>query len=77
MRPPNENAPAAAAARGADTQRNTIPVDTTPAKVTPQREAPEYHCSRRRFLVWAVMAGYVKPERMTERVVAEIEAAQP
>lgn len=36
-------------------------------------EPPEHRNDRRRFLVWAVMLGVVKPERMTERVVAEID----
>ena len=27
---------------------------------------------RRKFLVWACMAGYVGPERVTERILAEL-----
>ena len=47
-----------------------------PIDLQPQQEAPEHRCDRRRFLVWALMAGYVKPERMTERIVAEIEGTE-
>jgi hypothetical protein len=36
-------------------------------------EQPEHHNERRRFLVWAVLAGFAKPERLTERIVAEVE----
>lgn len=34
---------------------------------------PEYGCSRRRFLIYAVMCGYAPPERAVERIVAELE----
>jgi hypothetical protein len=44
------------------------PADTSPAPAVPE------HCrDRRRFLVWAVLSGFAPPERMTERIVAEIE----
>jgi hypothetical protein len=36
-------------------------------------EAPEHHNDRRRFLIWALMVGAVKPERVVERVLAEME----
>jgi len=29
---------------------------------------------RRKFLIWACMAGFVGPERVVERILAEIEA---
>jgi hypothetical protein len=29
--------------------------------------------NRRAFLIWALMAGYTKPERVVERVVAELK----
>jgi hypothetical protein len=29
--------------------------------------------SRRRFLIWACMAGFVGPERVTERILAELD----
>ena len=35
---------------------------------------PEHRNDRRRFLIWALMAGYTKPERVVERIVAEVEA---
>jgi len=34
---------------------------------------PEHRGDRRRFLVWATMAGFAKPERLTERIVADVE----
>ena len=37
-------------------------------------ELPEHGGERRRFLCWAVMCGFAKPERLTERIVAEIES---
>lgn len=30
--------------------------------------------AHRRFLIWGLMAGFIQPERVVERVVAEIEA---
>lgn len=47
----------------------------TPSRDTAQEE-PEHRSDRRRFLVWAVLAGYVKPERLTERILDEIEVAK-
>ena len=35
-------------------------------------EQPEHNGDRRRFLVWALMLGAVPPERVVERVIAEI-----
>jgi hypothetical protein len=32
--------------------------------------------SRRRFLIWACMAGFVGPERVTERILAELDEVQ-
>ena len=43
----------------------------TEAKPTPSDDP---FASRRRFLVLALMAGWIKPERVTERIVAEVEA---
>ena len=37
-------------------------------------EQPEHNGDRRRFLVWAVLGGFAKPERLTERIVAEVES---
>ncbi len=41
-------------------------------------EVPEHRGDRRRFLVWSLMAGFVPPERVTERVIDELrrEAGQ-
>ena len=36
-------------------------------------EAPEHRNDRRRFLVWALMLGATTPDRLTARIVAEVE----
>ncbi len=36
-------------------------------------EPPEHNGERRRFLCWALMLGAIPPERLTERIVAELE----
>ena len=35
-------------------------------------EPPEHRYERRRFLIWACMAGLVGPERVVERVLADV-----
>jgi hypothetical protein len=47
------------------------PHDSAPTPL-PQ-EPPEHRNDRRRFLIWALMAGYTKPERVVERIVSELE----
>jgi len=37
-------------------------------------DAPRQFRSRRAFLVWAVALGLAPPQRLTERIVAEVEA---
>jgi len=37
-------------------------------------EVPEHRNDRRRFLIWACMAGLVQPERVAERILADVEA---
>ena len=44
-----------------------------PIVVPKPDERPEHRNDRRRFLIWACMAGLVQPERVTERVLQEIE----
>ena len=40
----------------------------------PADDDPDHWCkSRRRFVVWAVLCGFAKPERLTETVLAELE----
>jgi len=36
---------------------------------------PEHRGDRRRFLIFALMAGLIPPERVTERVIADAERA--
>jgi len=36
-------------------------------------EQPEHRNDRRRFLIWALMLNLVPPERVVERVVAEVQ----
>jgi len=38
-------------------------------------EEPEHRGDRRRFLVWAVLCGFAPPERLTERIVADVEGS--
>lgn len=38
----------------------------------PPGEEPEHRNDRRRFLVWALMAGLVPPERVTERILQDV-----
>ncbi len=40
----------------------------------PGAQEPEHRNDRRRFLIWALMIGAVPPQRVTERVLAEVEA---
>jgi len=35
-------------------------------------ELPEHRNDRRRFIVWAVLAGYAAPARLTEAVLNEV-----
>ena len=37
-----------------------------------QHQAQSQFSSRRRFLIWACMAGFVGPERVTERILADL-----
>jgi len=37
-------------------------------------ELPEHNGDRKRFLIWAAMAGFIPPERVVERIVADVEA---
>ena len=39
-------------------------------------EAPEHNGERRRFLCWAVMCGFAKPERLTERVLQDVAESE-
>ena len=39
-----------------------------------QPEIPEHNGDRRAFLIWACMLGAVPPERVVERVIAEVES---
>ena len=70
-RPPDpRNAEArVAAGSSADTGRQTSTQNTT--------EASEHRNERRRFLVWAVLCGFASPDRLTERIVDEIEREAP
>jgi len=54
-------------ARGEGGQAGT----TTSAKSTAS-EQPEHRNDRRRFLTWALMLGAIPPERVVERVLADV-----
>lgn len=55
--------------------------DTLLAKLDPddQPEPPELpqFRNRRAFLIWALMIGAVPPQRVVERIVAEVEGEAP
>lgn len=75
MRPPKDCAPT-----GQGVEARGKAEDQTQAKSTTSatdRAALPQFTDRRRFLIWALMAGYVKPERLTERIVAELEEETP
>lgn len=46
--------------------------DKAPLLPEQSPEEPEHRSDRRRFLVWGVLAGFVPPERLTERIVDEL-----
>ena len=59
------------------TQRINSPPKQDAANLTGAHdETPEHRNERRRFLIFALMAGLVPPERVTERIVSEIEQQQ-
>ena len=43
------------------------------AETRPTQEQPEHRSERRRFLIWALMLGAVPPQRVTDRIVREVE----
>lgn len=45
----------------------------TPTAPPADVEPPEHRGERRAFLIWCLMVGAVKPERVVERIVAEVE----
>ena len=69
MSPPKRREPLAG---GSTAQSKTRTSDDTPRPTAAQAE-PEHRNDRRRFLVWALMAGYIPPARMTERIIADVE----
>jgi hypothetical protein len=42
-----------------------------------EAEAPEHRSERRRFLIWALMAGLIPPERVVERVLDDVAHQAP
>jgi hypothetical protein len=61
--------PETARETAADTANSTTP---HPNAQTGNAVLPQFR-NRRAFLVWALMCGYTKPERVVERVIAELE----
>jgi hypothetical protein len=68
--PPKKKAAARAGAAASETP-NLIKV--RPDHTATTGEVPEHRNNRRRFLIYALMAGLVPPERVVERVVAEVD----
>jgi hypothetical protein len=64
MRPANNCAPAG------DTARARGDTNTVDEEILPQSDSP--FATRRRFLILAAMAGWVQPERVTERILQDL-----
>ena len=67
--PRNETARDVAASPGPKIgllEEQTVPKDST------REEQPEHRSDRRRFVIFALMAGLVPTERVTERILAEV-----
>jgi hypothetical protein len=62
-------------AGGRGSQGNTTALDerTVPQSAPVAQSDSDVFASRRRFLIWACMAGFVGPERVTERILAELD----
>ena len=63
MKAPDERKPAAGPGAGSQESNNdtgSLPQSTSP------------YATRRRFLILAAMAGWVQPERVTERILQEL-----
>lgn len=73
MNAPRKSAAARSGARGADDTGKDCTDKPTAANDSVQREPPEHRGERRRFIAWAVLAGFARPESMTAAVLAEIE----
>jgi hypothetical protein len=74
MRPRNGSAPNSETARGNGPNRETQADNANtaaPAHATQGSDGP--FGNRRRFLIWAAMAGFVGPERVTERILADLD----
>ena len=74
MRPPDVKTPGAGGRPGAGAQQESQrKFDTTVAADAAQPEQPEHDGDKRKFLIWACMLGAILPQRVVERVVAEVE----
>ena len=73
MRPEHECAVALAGVHGAG---RTLQQQQVDSQNTVDAALPQQFRNRRAFVVWAVSAGFASPNRLTEAVVAEIEAAE-
>lgn len=63
MSAPDKRKPAAGPGAGSQDKKNDT--DSLPQSTSP-------YATRRRFLILAAMAGWVQPERVTERILAEL-----
>ena len=57
-------------AREAD---SATPPDATNALRNDDLEMPQQFRNRRAFLIWSLAMGFIPPERVTERVLADIQ----
>jgi hypothetical protein len=77
-RPPETQRPAGHAP-GAQNRRDNEPNhtgDPVTAQAIANADLPQFR-SRRAFLIWSLMVGAVPPQRVVERVVAELEDVAP
>lgn len=78
MRPHEGGAPRSETARGGvpfrETQTQGNAGNSAVASAATQVGDRPF-ADRRRFLIWAAMAGFVGPERVTERILADLSEA--
>ena len=65
-----------AGGRGSRGNSETFSADSLAQSRSNSQLTEDAFSSRRRFLIWACMAGFVGPERVTERILAELDEVQ-
>ena len=73
MSPPDVERAALGREAARETAADTANGTTLESNAQSSRATLPQFRNRRAFLIWALMCGYTKPERVVERVVAELE----